>query len=141
MSSFEHKQTANFLLYQRVLIADVHEYELLRQSWDTTNRPKYAHRQWSDEQADALRLIAQGVSYDDEEIKASSHRWLYIKRPPGSGKTALLLEAAIRCARLGLSVLIVCPTGTNVYVFKSQLPEFDGVDKNRRRHDTRRPQL
>ena len=36
---------------------------------------------------------------------------------------------AMRCARMGLSVLIVCPTGTNVYVFRSQLPEFDGVEK------------
>ena len=54
---------------------------------------------------------------------------MYIQAPPGSGKTLLLLEAAIRCARKGLRVLIVCPTGTNVYVFKSQLPGFDGVEK------------
>ena len=40
-----------------------------------------------------------------------------------------MLEIAIRAARKGLRVLIVCPTGTNVYVFKSQLPEFDGVEK------------
>ena len=54
---------------------------------------------------------------------------MYIDGPPGSGKTLVLLEAAIRCPRKGLRVLIVCPAGTNVYVFKSQLPEFDGVDK------------
>ena len=36
---------------------------------------------------------------------------------------------AIKCASKGLNVLIVCPTGTNVYGFKSQLPEFDGVEK------------
>ena len=54
LASFEYKQQANFLLYQRVLTADVHEYDLLRQSWDTTNRPKYADRQWSSEQAEAL---------------------------------------------------------------------------------------
>ena len=42
IASFEYKQTANFLLYSKVLKADVHEYEMLRQSWDTTNRPKYA---------------------------------------------------------------------------------------------------
>ena len=54
---------------------------------------------------------------------------MFIQGPPGSGKTLLLLEIAIRCARMGLHVLIVCPTGTNVYVFRSQLPEFDGVEK------------
>ena len=53
---------------------------------------------------------------------------MYIQGSPGSGKTLLLLEAAIRCVRKGLRVLIVCPTGTNVYVFESQLPEFDGVE-------------
>ena len=52
-----------------------------------------------------------------------------IQGPPGSGKTAVLIAIAIRCAKKGLRVLIVCPTGSNVYVFKSQLPEFDGVDK------------
>ena len=73
----------------------------------------------------------RGVSYDDENVKCDPNtaRWMYISGPPGSGKTLLLLEIAIRCARSGLNVLIVCPTGTNVYVFKSQLPEFDGVEK------------
>ena len=68
-----------------------------------------------------------GVSYEDENVKMVAARWLYIQGPPGSGKTLVLLEIAIRCARLGLSVLIVCSTGTNVYVFNSQLPEFDGA--------------
>ena len=40
-----------------------------------------------------------------------------------------MLEMAIRCARLGLSGLIVCPIGTNVYVFRSQLREFGGVEQ------------
>ena len=129
LTSFEYKQRANFLLYRRVLDADVHEYELLRQSWDSTNRPKYTSRQWSTEQEQALKYVDQGVSYDDEEIKAASARWQYMQGPPGSGKTLVLLEMAIRCARKGLHVLIVCPTGTNVFVFKSQLPEFDGVER------------
>ena len=71
-SSFEYKHEADFLLYCRVLTADVHEYELLRQSWDTTNRPKYTSRQWSDEQAEALRLLEVGVSYVDESTKQES---------------------------------------------------------------------
>jgi len=47
--SFQYKQEANLLLYQRVLTADIHEYELLRQSWDSANRPKYVIKKWSDE--------------------------------------------------------------------------------------------
>ena len=42
MRSFEYKQAVNYLLSQRALTANVHEYELLRQSWNTTNRPKYS---------------------------------------------------------------------------------------------------
>jgi ABC-type uncharacterized transport system fused permease/ATPase subunit len=98
LASFEYKQEANFLLYSRVSTADMHEYELLRQSWDSTNRPKYIDRKWSDEQAEALRRVELGVSFDDENVKMESARWLYIQGPPGSGKTLVLLEMAIRCA-------------------------------------------
>ena len=132
LATFFYKQEANLLLSERVLnCKDAHEYELLRQSWDTINRPKYRDLQWSEEQQAVLNLAQERVSYEDEEQKRNSKRWLYIAGPPGSGKSALLLELAIRCAKQGLMVLIVCPTGTNVYSFKSQLPEFEGVDKIR----------
>ena len=63
-----------------------------------------------------MRCIEVGVSYDDENVKCDlkTPRWMYVQGPPGSGKTLVLLEMAIRCARLGLTVLIVCPIGTNV---------------------------
>ena len=54
--------------------------------------------------------------------------WFPRKGPPGSGKSALLLEGAVRCADKGLRVLIVCPTGTNVYGFKSALPDCPGAE-------------
>ncbi len=58
--------------------------------------------------------------------------WLYIKCPPGSGKSAVLIEIAVRCARdMDLDVLIVCPTGRHVYSLQSQLPEFQGVERIR----------
>ena len=58
--------------------------------------------------------------------------FLYINGPPGSGKSAVLIELAIRAAKDSeLNVLIVCPTGSNVYSFKSQLPEFNGVERIR----------
>jgi hypothetical protein len=54
---------------------------------------------------------------------------LYIRGDPGSGKSAVLLEAAIRAAKSGLTVLIVCPTGALVTALKLLLPDFDGVDR------------
>ena len=123
VNCFEYKQEANFLLYQRVLrCTDDHEYELCRQSWDTVNRPKYSPKKWSDKQNEVLQYIDDYVSHDDEDAKSKSQRFLYVKGCPGSGKSAVLLEGAIRCAKGGLTVIIVCPTGalvTQVHVFFS----------------------
>ena len=43
-----------------------------------------------------------------------------------------MIEIAVRCARdEEINVVIVCPTGSNVYSFKSQLPDFPGVERIR----------
>ena len=39
-----------------------------------------------------------------------------------------MLELAVRAAKGGTHVLIVCPTGQLVHSFKSQLPEVDGIE-------------
>ncbi len=129
LSSFHWKQEGNFLLYQRVRnCQDEVEYERLRQCWDTLNRPKHRDLKWSAKQEEVLAKIEQGTSYEDEETKLASHRWLYVNGAPGSGKSAVILEAAIRLAKRGLRVLIVCPTGMLVHLYKALLPEFDGVE-------------
>ena len=130
VNCFEYKQEANFLLYRRVLASkDDHELEMYRQSWDTVNRPKYSHKTWGTTQQEVLDTVAAAVAMDDEETKRKSKRFLYVKGSPGSGKTAVLLEAAIRCAKNGMTVLIVCPTGALVTALKLLLPDFDGVDR------------
>ena len=63
-----------------------------------------------------------------DEEKRRHTRCLLVLGGPGSGKTAVLLEMAIRCAKAGLRVLIVCPTGQLVHSFKSQLPDVDGIE-------------
>ena len=51
LACFRWKQEANFLLYRRVkAYEDAAEYELLRQSWDTINRPKYRNLKWGPKQ-------------------------------------------------------------------------------------------
>ena len=111
LASFHYKQEANFLLHRRVRsAADPAEYEMLRQHWDEANRPKYVNKVWSEEQQEALDAISQGISHEDEEAKRASGRWLYIAGAPGSCKSAAILEAAIRAAKSGIHVLVVCPT-------------------------------
>ena len=60
----------------------------------------------------------------------NSWRWLYIAGKPGSGKTAVLLEAAIEHCQ-AMSVLIVCPTGYQVFSYKARLPDVPGVENIR----------
>ena len=130
INSFWHKQEANFLLYQRVLACkDDHEFEIYRQSWDTLHRPEYSGKVWSAEQREVFEKVSDAVSIDDEEVKRQAARFLYVKGCPGSGKSAVLIEAAIRSAQKGLTVLIVCPTGALVTGIKLLLPQFDGVDR------------
>ena len=108
--------------------ADDAEYQMLRQHWDTVSRPQYAPRTWSPKQGEALGAVAYAVSLDDEEQKRLHKRCLFVSGGPGSGKSAVLLEVAVRSAKGGIRVLIVCPTGQLVHSFKSQLPEVDGIE-------------
>ena len=92
LACFRWKQEANFLLYRRVKACeDAAEYELLRQSWDTINRPKYRNLKWGAQQEEALQKIRLGTSYEDEQERRDSKRWLYIAGAPGSGKSAVIL--------------------------------------------------
>ena len=128
-SCFHWKQEANYLLHEHVCKCDdAAEYECLRQRWDTLNRPKYRDLKWSVKQAEALAKVREGVSYEDEEAKRNSRRWLYIGGAPGSGKSAVILEAALYGAKNGFRVMIVCPTGLLVHYFKAQLPDVDGIE-------------
>ena len=108
--------------------ADDAEYQMLRQQWDTVSRPQYARRTWSPKQDEVLGAVAYAVSLDDEEQKRLHKRCLFVSGGPGSGKSAVLLEVAVRSAKGGTHVLIVCPTGQLVHSFKSQLPEVDGIE-------------
>jgi hypothetical protein len=131
VSSFEYKQRANFLLFEKVRdCSDQHEYQLLRQSWDTVNRPKYRSKEWSPEQQEVLDFVSLAVSFEDEEAKRNSYRWLYVPGPPGSGKSEVMLEAAIRLCKT-MQVVIVCPTGFLVFAFKSRLPDMPGIENIR----------
>ena len=101
---------------------------MLRQQWDTVNRTQYAPRTWSPKQQEVFGAVAYGISLEDEEEKRRYNRYLFVSGGPGSGKSAVLLEVAVRSAKGGIRVLIVCPTGQLVHSFKSQLPEVDGIE-------------
>ena len=110
--SFEYKQEALYLLFGRVRrCADDHEFQMYKQSWDELKYAKHDPKTWHPKQQDVLDRIKERTLIDDEDVKKNSQRFLYVKGRPGSGKTAVLIEGAVRAARDGLTVLIVCPTG------------------------------
>ena len=126
---FGCKQDANFLLHQRVRsFQDAEELQMLRWHWDVINRPEYKSFDWSTKQQEVLRKIRIATSFDDEEAKKASQRWLYVSGAPGSCKSALILEGAVAAEKEGLHVLIMCPTGQLVHSFKAHLPDVDGVE-------------
>ena len=130
VSSFQYKQEALYLLFGRVQrCTDDHEFEMYRQSWDTLVYAKYKPKEWHPKQQEALDRTRERTTIDDEEVKKTTRRFLYVKGRPGSGKTAVLIEATVRAAKDGLTVLIVCPTGALVCSLKELLPEFDGVER------------
>ena len=127
--AFMEKQKANYLLRQRVVdCKDDHEYDRWRQHWIEYNRPKARAMRWGEKQQQVLDIVTRELQCEDEEVKKQSRRQLYIDGPPGSGKSAVLLECALIAARAGQRVLIVCPTGALVYSFKAQLPDEAGVE-------------
>ena len=127
---------AELLLYRRVLecAADPAEVTRLKDEWERVRRPPRKVCQWSKQQADVLKIVEQKTSIDDQidkEKDGRPGRFLYVAGAPGSGKSAVLLEAALAAAGRGLGVVIVCPTGQLVHSFKSQLPEADHVENIR----------
>ena len=128
--SSQYKQEALYLLFGRVRrCTDDHEFEMYRQSWDTLVYAKYKPKEWHPKQQEALDRIKERTTIDDEEVKKTTQRFLYLKGRPGSGKTAVLIEGAVKAAKDGLTVLIVCPTGALVCSLKELLPELDGVER------------
>ena len=110
--SFEYKQEALYLLLGRIRrCTDDHEFEMYRQSWDTLAYSNYTLKQWHPKQQEVLDRIKERTTIDDKDLKTNTHRFLYVQGRPGSGKTAVLIEGAVRAAKDGLTVLIVCPTG------------------------------
>ena len=121
LTCFDYKQQANYLLHERVGgCEDPFEYERLRQEWTHINRPRHFNPTWSIDQLEVLKRIEEALAIDDEEARRESCRFLYVEGEPGSGKSAVMLEAAIRAAKAGVVVSIVCPNRHACACFQGQ---------------------
>ena len=63
----------------------------------------------------------------DERDRFEAERFLFISGKPGSGKSEVLVHAAVAVASKGCEVLILCPTGALVHSYRDRLPETEHI--------------
>ena len=77
---------------------------------------------WSADQQEVLNAIHQRLDRTDPLFDAPSDKPIYLGGDPGTGKSEVLVHAAIRTAKAGLRVLLMCPTGTLVHAYRDRIP-------------------
>jgi hypothetical protein len=83
--------------------------------------------EWSIDQEKALLAIAEGVQQDDADTPDFLTRCFHLSGRPGFGKSEVIIHAALGASQKGGQVLILCPTGTLVHVYRDRLGDMNGV--------------
>ena len=102
------------------------KYARLKEKWDPkasgTGGPSYEYR---DQQADFLERVRRGRGRQD--ANEEYEQWLHLCGKPGTGKTRVLIRAAMEAVQDGLRVCILVPTGALVHQYRSELPEMENL--------------
>ena len=77
---------------------------------------------WSAEQKEVLDAIEAGTTIGDARQLEEANRVLQVSGKPGTGKTEVLIEGAIKAAQRGCKVLIGGPIGLLVSNHRQRLP-------------------
>ncbi len=94
--------------------------------WDTKRLGCNPGSVWSDEQQEVLNVVAKGVTVDDANVEAHS-RLLFVSGKPGAGKTEAFIGCALAAAAKGERVLIACPIGALVDVYRQRSPPNENI--------------
>ena len=94
--------------------------------WSLRRPHQMPARAWSPEQKAALDAIAAGLSSEDAN-DAPRDRQLLVTGGPGTGKTEVVIFAACAAAARGDRVLIACPVGALVDVYRTRLPAGEDI--------------
>ena len=109
--TFCHRMNALASMYEYYGRSSVGIHDRIA-AWNKKGGASRVSFEWSPKQREVLAQIGRDTGVADANFAEASR--LFIDGPPGSGKSAVLVEAACRCADAGLHVLILCPTGTLV---------------------------
>jgi nucleoside-triphosphatase THEP1 len=83
-------------------------------------------RIWSDEQAEMLKVVREGVVVEDANVDKHK-RTLLVTGKPGAGKTEAVCACAVEAAEKGERVLIACPIGALVDTYRQKLPPNENI--------------
>jgi hypothetical protein len=116
-------KTFNARVYgHSLLLKAVKAGELGPAAWSAKKIYHQAERQWSPEQQAVLDAIEAGTAVADANDMAGANRILQIAGGPGTGKTEVLIEAAIRAGKRGCRVLLGGPIGLLVTSHRQRVP-------------------
>ena len=104
-------------------------------AWERRIDRRYGQFSPSPTQAAFMDYVADLVAVAD--ANDCSDRMVHLSGDPGSGKTEAIIQRAMRLARGGAKVLILCPTGQLVTAYRERLGE-DEQDAYRRRDYSQR---
>ena len=119
--TFQHRFRAVAAFYGYFADCD----QSLKEKWSRTQEKKLEERAWSPQQETALAAIREGVNVVDANQVQLANRFLFLRGQPGSGKSEVLVHAAVNAAAAGCHVLVLCPTGTLVHSYRDKLPESE----------------
>ena len=94
--------------------------------WNQRRIAQRPGQMWCDGQREVLGVVQKGVAVDDANVDAHS-RLLLVTGKPGSGKTEAVIGCAIAAAERGERVLIACPIGALVDVYRQRLPANENI--------------
>ena len=94
--------------------------------WDTKRLGANPGKVWSDEQKEVLDIVNKGIAVDDANVDAHG-RLLLVTGKPGAGKTEAVIGCAVAAAEKGERVLIACPIGALVDVYRQRLPPNENI--------------
>ena len=113
VDNFRHRTRACAMVLRQVVLGD--EDPTL---WTNRNLFSRPARVWSPEQQEVLGIIDEGISVTDANELEVSQRILKVTGGPGTGKTEVVIEAALDASMNGSRVLVAAPVGLLVAMYR-----------------------
>jgi hypothetical protein len=119
MENFRHRFLACADVLRQVILG--HEDPSL---WSARNLFQAPVRTWSQQQQQVLDAIQEGLNVTDANDLDVSQRVLQVTGGPGTGKTEVVIAAALAASEKGFRVLVGAPVGLLVSMYRQGVSRF-----------------